>query len=349
MEKEKKNNISFEELSAMIKQYADGSKKQDRPQIVWIDDNIAEIVKYRDVIGFASSLGKSDEKIAFYDKAGSPLTDHEHRLDNDGNLVKISEKERMSFTIPSPAIKYDDKGNLITRLFIHSPFICYIGEKGLTSLEYGVLVHENLNIPTILMYPLNFRERILAKGSISGYDELFCSESAEEYVKKWLASAEKSVYDFYLDFLKASPWEHIDSFKFDPRYKSIKGFYATFCSPLRWEDASGKVEYELRVLINTLFATSEESVLNKVRNLLPVLSGNRILFDNLEKILALAPEDTWQDWLSTQGYDTFKVNPTLSKESPRIDILKSYLCSFSLLGNIPEETRHALLKYHKLM
>lgn len=347
--KKDKNIISFDELTAMIKQYADGSKKQDNPQIVWID-NIAEIIKYTDVCGFAMAMGKPDNKDSersFFNSISLPSPYLNYRLDFEGNIIEEDKHKMNDWHSPYIPINIDEAGNIKTQLFIHS-LTAYEIKSEWMFIDAGLMIFKKFDIPVLMLYPLSFKDYIKTNWDTSEYEELYCCASSEDYAEKWLVLAEKTVYNFYLDFLKASPWKHISSRMFDPRYKDITGFYATVCTPKKWEDASVKIKQELRLLA-TLIATSEKSVLKKFRDLQPVFNGNIIQFDKLDEILALVPEEVWQDWISTRGYDAFKVNPTLRKDSPRIDILKSYFCSSDVLVNMPDETVEALLKYHKLM
>lgn len=331
--------ISFEELTDLINQYANGTKAQTTPQIIWFDNN-AELVKYRDVPGFASYLGCSNDRIVFYEKSGSPLTDHD-RL-KDGTM--ITNEMRLSFCLTN-LIKFDDHRNLYSRLFIHSPFTCYIGDNGLTSLEYCIMLHENLHMPVILMYPLQYREKIIAEGSIDGYEELMCVDTVEEYVRKWLSFAENTVNNFYLDFLKASPWHHITS-KMDPRYVDVN-FNTTYCSPVKWEDASKNCAYYLIEIIESLLP--DEIKNEEISDFVSLINDNKICFERFQKILELIPEEIWIQWQdSDDGYFAMKANPRLTKESPRIMFVKSYMCSFAMDNNIPEETINALLAYHHL-
>lgn len=171
--------ISFDQLISKIHQYAEGSCRQDFPEIIWLDNvegEISNITSTSDAPGLAAALAAKDDRVAFYYKAGSPLTDHKQRFDEHGNIVKVSDEERNSFCIPSPPIKIDKDGLLYTKLFIHSPYICYIGEDGITSLEFGLMLHERLNLSVLILYPFRWRDRIISKGSINGYNELLCTK-----------------------------------------------------------------------------------------------------------------------------------------------------------------------------
>ncbi len=175
--------ITFDQLLSKIDNYADGINCQSRPEIIWLENvesEIASIAPHSDAPGLAAALAAKDDRIAFYEKAGSPLTDHKHRYHENGNIVSVSSDERYSFCLPCPPIKIDNDGQLYTRVFIHSPYICYIGEDGLTSLEYGIILHEKLDIPVLLMYPYRWRERIISKGDVSEYEEILCRKPIHE-------------------------------------------------------------------------------------------------------------------------------------------------------------------------
>lgn len=335
-------NISFEELTKMISQFADGSVNQTQPQIIWFD-NIAEIARFGSVADYASYLSSRNDRIAYDFNAGSPLTDKRHRFNNNGEIVKITDEERFSLAIPVPPIKLDENNHIHTRVYIHSPYIAYIGENGLTSLEQGVMLFNNLHIAVLLMYPLAWRERILKAGNADDYEELFCVAQIEESVRKWLSGAERRVNRFYLNFLRNSPLKHVTS-KLDPLYAD-GNIGATFCSPERWEQISYKSEEAVK---NLVISCAKDSDIDEIKQYFPLISGHEIHFDKLERVLDIVSEKEWQGWLSQCGSWAFNVNSNLSESSPRINVFKSYLCSFPILGNIPDDTVQELLKYHNL-
>lgn len=296
-------------------------------------------------------MGKPKSKesnYSFFETPGLPSPYFNYRLDIEGNIIHVDKSKPTKFYRPCIPINIDESDVIKTELYIHSTPL-YQFDAEWMCIESGLMISRKFDIPVLILYPLSYKANL--KNDLSEYEELYCCASAEEYVDKWLAFADKTVNNFYLNFLKDSPRKHI-THKLDPLYiqkkYTSKDLGVTYCSPEKWEEISERSINKIDYIIQTLFATSDESEIRKVYKLWP-LRENEIIFDKLEKILELAPEDKWKEWISTQKIDAFKVNPTLSKDSPRLNILKSYLCSFSILGNIPEETLQALLKYHKLM
>lgn len=160
------SDITVEHLLNLIDDYINGLK-QERPLIIWCEE-----AAIRDPHSFANNLSnKYFPKVAFYNWAGSPLTGHKKQF-KDGKVAEITLEERMSFCIPKDVIRIDDDGSLISKVYIHSPVMCTIGENGLTSIEYGQMIHEKLHLPVILLFHESYRPRIIA--DMSGYDQYIC-------------------------------------------------------------------------------------------------------------------------------------------------------------------------------
>lgn len=174
-------NISVASLVDLIKDYKQGKRTQEKPAVVWFENVREDILKYAragDPLGLACGLSENDEEIAFYSKAGSPLTDSEWGYDETiGQVRKIQDSEREEFVIPS-VIRFDDSGEIKTKIYIHGAMTSYIGEEGLNSVQYGKMIHDNLGIPVFLFYPFKNKEKI--KADFSEYDEYLCSDSSRE-------------------------------------------------------------------------------------------------------------------------------------------------------------------------
>lgn len=174
------DNISFNELTEMIKQYSEGSKKQDNPQIVWIDDNLEGIVKYQDVYGFAKAMGSAtseDSKQSFFSSLDQPSPWLNYCLDIEGNRYKVDKNRMPYYCHPCIPINTDEYGNVKTRLFIHSTLVVTKGEW--MSIEAGLMIFKKFDIPVLMLYPLSFMNHIKDNLDISEYDELYCSASTE--------------------------------------------------------------------------------------------------------------------------------------------------------------------------
>lgn len=174
MEEQKK--ISVDELVNMIHNSKDPKNKPTKPVVVWFDnvrDNIRRYAKAGDVVGLASALADNDAEITFYSKAGSPLTDQPYAAVGN-TITNLTDEDHREFIIPSCMV---ENGELKTKVFIHASIIGYIGEKGLTSFEYGQLVYERLKLPVFLFYSIKHKEKIDA--DFSKYDEYYCVPSTK--------------------------------------------------------------------------------------------------------------------------------------------------------------------------
>ena len=152
--------ITVDELVSLIQEYKDGLKNQKKPEIIWFDKVEGDLLKYSPngyYEDLAYTLSKQDEEIALNPQTGSPLTDHNQIYDEKNKGVRtITEKERYSFILPS-AIKFDENGNIISKVYLHTSPTLYIGKNGLTSLEYSKMVFDNLHLPVLLFFPLKLR------------------------------------------------------------------------------------------------------------------------------------------------------------------------------------------------
>lgn len=128
--------IAFDQLIERIQDYSNGMLQQDRPEIIWLDHVDSEISRLDteingkildppDGVTLGALLAKMNDRITFWNKTGSPMTGHKWRFDRDGQVLRITEKERYGLTIPE-SIRINDNGTLYTRMLIHSPFLCHI-------------------------------------------------------------------------------------------------------------------------------------------------------------------------------------------------------------------------------
>ncbi|MDE7135992.1 MAG: hypothetical protein K2N91_05120 [Muribaculaceae bacterium] len=338
--------FSVDELVNHIQEYADTDKKQERPVIVWFEDNVeGDILKYSDTsasaVGLASALSKSNCKIAYYDNVGSPLTDHDYMAEGD-QVKKLSEADRRQFIIPQGVI---EPGT--TKVYIHAPHICYIGEKGLTSLEYGAMVHDRLHLPVFIMFKSSWKKRINA--DLSAYDEYVCTDSNTDVLAKWFERAEEKdsdgyqiVDNFYLDFLKQAPLKYV-SYQFDPAGPDG----VTFCSYDRWESASSKLPNGVLCMIAPPYALNLTD--DQLAQFASVFKNGNIDFEALEAVLNTIPEEKWREWL--EDHDSFmKRYIQIPDDHKRIEVAKAFFCcDFNTLANIPSEVSVALLKFHGLL
>lgn len=168
--------ISVDELVNMIRNSKDPKNKPTKPVVVWFDnvrDDIRRYAKAGDVLGLASALANNDTEITFFSKPGGPLTDQPYAVAGD-TVTKLTDKDLYEFILPSCMV---ENGEIKTKVFIHASIIGYIGEKGLTSFEYGQLVYERLNLPVFLFYSKKHKEKIVA--DFSKYEEYYCVPSTK--------------------------------------------------------------------------------------------------------------------------------------------------------------------------
>lgn len=175
---ESMHKITLDGLFEMVSDCL-SNKKQETPAIVWFDGKLVlDNNTFQDYAAFGLWLSEQfPSKVVCWDKAGSPLTDRTRRYDKDGNIIAISDEERNEFCVPD-LIK-SENGKLVTKLFIHFMYICYIGEKGPTSIEYGIQLHDKLNLPVMLFYPYAWKDRIEAMADLSGYEQYICFSKAQ--------------------------------------------------------------------------------------------------------------------------------------------------------------------------
>lgn len=313
--------IAVDELIDLLDEYISDNKIQSRPAILWIDKPTFTLLNHTgsnptDITGFALNLAAlSNNRIAFWDKAGSPLTDHKYISDN-GVVRLITEEERYTFCLPS-VIKKSNDGELITKVFIHTPLACTIGDEGITSIQYGVMIHEKLSIAVFLFFPLSWKESIYA--DLSAYDQFLCSTPIEKVISQWLkrvseknANGFQLVDNFYLDFLKQNPE------------------YLRQVHPDDWERAS-------------------QQIISNVRNLLitnddKLFPDGNLDFNALGDYLDKLPDEHWLRWFNSQSFDIH------TKQPNRLNIFKYILCDlWNIVGINRPKIEEALHKYHNIL
>lgn len=336
--------ISVDELVEMVK--ASKSSKQKKPVIVWFENVSGDILKYAsfgEPFDLALSLSNADDEIAFNRDTGSPLTDHDKCIDGD-KVRNITDEERYAFIIPS-CVKISGSGELITKVYLHSPIIPYIGEKGLNSIQFAEMVHDKLNLPVFLLFPLKWKEKMNA--DFSAFDEILCSDELENVKNRWLERVEgknengyQIVDSFFLDFLKTAPNELLtcefdkgqDDVVFGIRYE-------------KWEKLSERLREELKIEIVPLSCgeNSNKEMIQEKYNLL--FTDGNLNFDALRELLEQIPKEVWEKWYNENDFE-LAINKVLNKESNRLDVIKSFLVSDS--GSFPEIATIELLKFHNL-
>ncbi|MCH5230124.1 MAG: hypothetical protein J1F12_09065 [Muribaculaceae bacterium] len=337
--------ISVDELVEMVK--ASKSSKQKKPVIVWFENVSGDILKYAsfgEPYDLAVSLSEADDEIAFNRDAGSPLTDYDKCIDGD-KVRNITDEERYAFIIPS-CVKISGSGELITKVYLHSPIIPYIGEKGLNSIQFAEMVHDKLNLPVFLLFPLKWKEKMNA--DFSAFDEILCSDELENVKDRWLkrvAGKNENGYQivdsFFLDFLKTAPNElltrEFDKGQDDVVYRRMR--YE------KWEELSKRLREELEIEIVPLSCgeNSNKEMIQEKYNLL--FTDGNLNFDALRELLEQIPKEVWEKWYNENHFE-LEINKVLNKESNRLDVIKSFLVSDS--GSFPENATIELLKFHNL-
>lgn len=335
--------FSVDELVEMVK--ASKSSKQKKPVIVWFENVSGDILKYAsfgEPYDLAVSLSKADDEIALNHDAGSPLTDHDKCIDGD-KVRNITDEERYAFIIPS-CVKISGSGELITKVYLLSPIIPYIGEKGLNSIQFAEMVHDKLNLPVFLLFPLKWKKKMNA--DFSAFDEILCSDELENVKHRWLERVEgknengyQIVDSFFLDFLKTAPNELLTC-EFD------KGQDYVFAIRYeKWEKLSERLREELEIEIVPLSCgeNSNKEMIQEKYNLL--FTDGNLNFDALRELLEQIPKEVWEKWYNKHDFE-LEINKGLNKESNRLDVIKSFLVSDP--GSFPMNATIELLKFHNL-
>lgn len=117
--------LTVEDLLSLIKEYKNGSRKQEKPVIIWFDKVEGDLLKYSSKGNYedlAYTLANQDEEIALNDQFGSPMTDHDKIYDEEQNVIRnITEEERNSFILPY-GIKFDGNGKIISKVYLHKSY-----------------------------------------------------------------------------------------------------------------------------------------------------------------------------------------------------------------------------------
>lgn len=347
-----KKVISVDELVEMIE--AGKSSKQDKPVVVWFENVSGDILKYAsfgEPIDLALSLSEADDDIALNLETGSPLTDHDTCIEG-GKIKKITDNDRYKFLIPS-CVRISGSGKLITKVYIHSSYTPYIGEKGLDSIQFAEMVHSKLNIPVFLLFPLKWKEKMNA--DFSSYDEFLCSDSLENVKHRWLKRVEgknkdghQIVDNFFLDFLKTAPNELLTC-EFDKEQDDVFGIK---CRYEKWENMSKRLRKELKNELVPLSCgeNSDKEMIEEKFNLLFV-DGN-LNFDALRELLEQISKEGWEKWYRrnrrriNRNDLELAINKVLNEESNRLDVIKTFFASNP--GDLPVNATIELLKFHNL-
>lgn len=337
-------SITLDKFLTMVEEYANGSLEQPRPIIIWIDNLERELVRmdpHGDIVGFAGYLSSLYPTVSATYVPGSPLTGHKYYLTEKG-VSRVSDELRYSLTIDENVIKYDNNGNLITRLYIHSPFSARLGENGLNSLEYGQILHKHLGIHVILMYPLEWKERFHV--DMSDYDQFLCQGDKEDQLTQWFEDVEthnnsglQVVDNFYLDFLKQCPKEYVSG-----GFESMKSKGATYSSYSRWEHVSDRLASTIHCVLFGMWTKADSNSRRILHSLF--LDGNLSLH-LLEEQLNKIENNIWSKRLEYLIVSE-KIEPEYKRLS-RIGIVMCHLCGLVTRENISSEVYAALWKFYK--
>lgn len=329
--------ITVDELVTLIQELKSGNKNQAKPAIVWFDKVEGDILRYDadhgDWVGLANALAKNDNEIAVNPESGSPFTDHKKLYDEEKNIVRdITKEERYSFVLP-PVIKFDDEGKLTTKCYIHYSWEPYIGDDGLTTLEYSKMIHEKMKLPVFLFFPIGFKEKI--NGDFSEYEEFLCTDDPENIKERWFRRVSEKDEDniqiidnFFLDFLKTAPNELLSyDFIEEPHWcinPSYKG----------WERMNERMlegVEEICELVDPDF------------NPLHLFTDGNLDFDKLATFLDSIPKDKWEDWVKANKLHLEHID-NLTTENDRIKIFKVFIGTD--FGGFPSSCSEALLEFH---
>lgn len=337
--------ITVDELVSLIQEYKKGKRSQNNPEIIWFDKVEGDLLKYSprgNYEDLAYSLSKQDKEITLNDQTGSPFTDHDQVYDEEKNIVrKITEEERNSFILPY-AIKFNDNGQIISNVYLHTSPINYHGKKGLTSFEYSKMVHNNLNIPVLLFFPLKWREK--NKENLSGYEEYLCTADLEDQKQRWFERVSKKsdkgiqiVDNYFLDFLKQAP-NNLLSRDFDEPEEVVLGVSPGY---YKWECISNDMKRLVKELIN-LQNEGEDK-----KNLFDSLySDGNLDFDKLSSFLNSINDANWEEFLKENKTDLkqLKEYQYIIDKGDRLEIFK--LLSSGNPLSFPFEATKALLEFH---
>lgn len=169
-------NITFDNLMGIIEGYLEGGK-QEQPVIVWFDcpvvlQQLQEGGMAPGVSGFAQWLSEHFANVVFNASPGNPLTNHDYMLSENGRERITDAIRKQNEECIHDAIQSDNDGNLLTKLYIHSPHVFSIGEKGMTSFEYGIMLNSKYSLPNMIFYPVEWKDKISA--DLSQFAQLTC-------------------------------------------------------------------------------------------------------------------------------------------------------------------------------
>ena len=331
------NKITVDKLVELVNESKTGHTRQEKPIVVWFDRVEGDIMKYAeygDYIGLATALANTDNEIALNLETGSPFTDHKKVIDN-GVVRDITEKERFSFIIPS-AIKFDDKGKMIPKVYIHSSWTSNMGKNGFTSIEFSKMVHDNLKLPVFLFYPIEWREKI--DDDFSGYEEYLCTDNLEDIKKRWFERVSgkndegfQIVDNFYLNFLRTAPDELLSS-----DYTTENEFKLVYPRFQKWEHMSRRMRNEL----NNLYDVAE---LDYNKDLF--FADGNLDFDRVAEFLDMIPEDKWKECFDDVMFEIKDIKG-ITPESDRLKTFKVFISIED--GYFAGECSLALLEYYGL-
>lgn len=335
--------LSVDELVNLITELKTGQKTQERPVVVWVDKVEGDILKYADYgdyRGLAQSFCDNDGRVVFNAQIGTSFTGHDYYIDENGDKKKITDSLRNQFFIPE-VIRSNSNGDIITKIYIHSPLSCNIGEKGITSAQLGKMIKDKLGISVFMFYPLSWREKF--KKHFQEYDEVICTDNIDEVKSRWLKRvAEKSengfqiVDNFFLDFLKTAPNTLLSS-DFEKRE-----VFGCLCRYEKWEEMSREL-IEKVVELFFLDKDVDREPTKEEKEFYSLFTDGNLNMENLSVFLSSIPNKLWEEWYQEHEYD-FKNYPQVTINGDRIEAFKIHLATDS--GYLPNEATEALLRYH---
>lgn len=340
------DKLTVDQLVELIQDYKEGRKKQERPMIIWFDKTEGDILKYArhgDYYGMADALSKNDKEIVLNYETGSPFTDHDNVIDEEKGVVrKITDAERYSFVIPSSIFIEEEGKTRLPKVYLHSSFTRDMGKKGLTTLEFSKMIHDRLNLPVLLFFPLIWKEKI--KDSLEGYEELVCTAPLEDQKKRWFERmTEKSedgiqkLDNFYIDFLKTAP-EDLLSTDFDTSGEIVMGIVPRY---EKWQTLGRRMHRAVMEVIDLLDKTDDE----KTAILSQVYSDGNLDFDKFEEVLKNIPDDKWAKFIEDE-IDIYKDYEYVEDEGDRNKLFKLHISTD--YGKFPYKATEKLLEFYNI-
>ena len=315
---EENNKLSVSQVLETVLLTREGKYKSTKPIIIWFDENVSgdilEFVMPGDRWGLGNAISSAFNDVLFWSSLGSPM----------GNVGS-------------------------KKIYIHAPydFSCHKPEI-LPSIEYGRKIFQELEIPVFLFYPLKSKDNLLSY--LQGYDQFFCIDSPENVKERWLErvsskgdDGKQIVDNFYLEFLRSAPMEFIDRSLAPQTIKHpLEGNIYQY-----WERASSNLRRGLKSIVMIGDSEFQEPSEEQVSTYRSFYSDGNIDLTRIDTYLNSLPERTWDIWYEE---NKSSINPFLTGSNDRLKAFITYLCNdFNIVGNISDEARVGLLKFHRVI